>query len=110
MARYEGMDEILQRLSLRFGQESPATAPQVESALLPSPVSGVATERIRHRAAAESIDRLRREAVHLHEILIGTEAQQYSEQEKDELLALLGTVLHDLWSCETALQRVAPID
>jgi hypothetical protein len=109
MARYEGMDEILQRLSLRFGQEAPAAGPAPESAAPPSPLP-VATQARQYRAATESIGRLRQEAEHLCQVLTEPGAPQLSHQEHDALLALLGKALQDLWNCEVALQRVAPFD
>lgn len=112
MARYEGMDEILQRLSLRFGQEAlpPAPTPASEPAPLLPPASPVTAEPLHVRAAIESLARLRQEAERLRELLTEAARQQFSPDEQDELLALLGKVMHDLWSCETALQRVAPLD
>jgi hypothetical protein len=102
------MDEILQRLSLRFGQTpAPSQAPANPST---RPVASVVTESVRYRAATESIGRLRQEAEHLHNVLTEPGGRHFSQPEHDELLELLGTVLHELWSCEVALQRVAPLD
>jgi hypothetical protein len=102
------MDEILQRLSLRFGQ---TPAPSQAPAEAPSrPAASVVTESARFRAAAESIARLRQEAEHLQNVLTEPGGRHFSQPEHDELLASLGTVLHELWSSELALQRVSPLD
>lgn len=106
MARYEGMEEIIQRLTLRFGQEDGErqTPGQATGSFLGTPI-----ENQQYSEATQSTMRLLREAEHLHDLLAGG-AGTLSQREHDDLLVLLGTLLQELWNCEVCLQRVAPYD
>lgn len=105
MPRYEGMDEILKGVSKHLTTRS---APAVEEVAAPRPLQPhIDPPFVRAEAA---LTRLNADAEKFRDLLAAEAVQTLSQEEHDHLLALLGNVLQELWSCEAALQRVAPYD
>lgn len=106
MARYEGMDDIL-----RHVQESLVEpAPGPESLRVPPPTLYSPVPDETYNLAVDGLMVLLRDTESLREVLLPGGMQAFSKSEHDELVSLLGKVLHNLWACETALQRVAPYE
>jgi hypothetical protein len=104
MPRYEGMEELLQRLNSRFGQPNDAPL-RVRAG--PPQGAGTQTESQQYALAIESVMRLLHEAEQLHALLNSETVRSLTSGEHDDLVGLLGKVLQELWTCEVALQRVA---
>lgn len=107
MARYDGMDEIIQRLQSRFVPEN-----QAPERIRPQPLSSMhaLTESRPYEIAVESIGRMQREAQRLSAQLDSGRSDALSPREHDDLHALLGKLLQELWTAELALQTVAPYE
>lgn len=106
MARYDGMDEILQRLRERASQSRPL----VESKQPMPPVREKPARDLAYTRAGEQLVLLLHEAEELHSLLLTERTHAITQVEHDDLLAMLGKAQRELGNCETALQRVAPYD
>jgi hypothetical protein len=100
MPRYEGMEDLLQRVRQRLGVVD-AEAEAGESA--PS-----ADHNLHYTATLEMLLLLMRDAEKLHGLLEPEHSRRLTEQQHDELMATLGKVLRELWRCKAALERVKP--
>jgi hypothetical protein len=107
MTRYEDMDDLILRLQGRLGQPEQASEDGIR-ALAPGagmpPASGAYDE------AVEQLVLTLRDAQACRLLFTPDRICTLPHQERDELLTILGQVLQELWSCESALQRVAPYD
>jgi hypothetical protein len=108
MARYEGMDEIVERLQSRLAQGIPAPERSEPDMSLTAPGAAGASHPERYTDAVERIMRLLREAQDLRTLLGTARSGSLSQAELDDLLGLVGEVLQELWSCEAVLHRFAP--
>jgi hypothetical protein len=107
MARYEGMDEMLQRMRERLGQPEMPLEDPATSTVLEFPVPFREQQHFRAldqaRALLNGAEQLRDS---LRPEYLGTLAPEQQEQ----LLSLLGQILQELRSVESALQRRAPFE
>lgn len=106
MARFEGMDEIIQRLNVRFGQRDTVREHQGVGSTMSA---DTATESQPYAEAVESTMRLLREAEQLRDVT-SSGAHEFTQREHDDLVALLAKVIKELWNCEVTLKRAAPYE
>ena len=100
MPRYEGMEDLLQRVRQRLGVVD-AEAEAGESALS-------ADQNLHYRATLETLRLLMRDAEKLRALLEPGDLRRLTEEQHDELMATLGKVLRELWRCKAVLERVTP--
>jgi len=100
MPRYEGMEDLLQRVRQRLG----VVDAEVEAGEnVPS-----ADQNLHYRATLETLRLLTGDAEKLHELLEPGHSRPLTEEQHDELMATLGRVLRELWRCKAVLERVKP--
>jgi hypothetical protein len=104
MARYEGMDRLLQGVRERI--EAGQSRAQVARSEHPLPL-GVSVRDVTLDSMIGSLGILLREAQELREMVVSTESYTLSEEQRDRVLTLLGQVLEELWTCEASLQGVS---
>jgi hypothetical protein len=103
MARYEGMDEILQRVRQRLQEPAP-----VGNDLLPAaepPPGTVARQEQQFVRVMDVAGMLQRQAETFSELLSPEYVRSLTDGQQQHLLAALGAVLHELWGVEDVLQR-----
>ena len=100
MPRYEEMDDLLQRVRKTLGAE-----PRPETAPNPLPAGGVHVVNVPFVDARESLTCILGDALRLQASLTEDATGSLARSEHDELMTLLGKVLHELWLCESALRR-----
>jgi hypothetical protein len=107
VARYEGMEDILQRVRKRLGEpEAPATIPPPESAA----TLAVPLREQQYLRTVDAAQSLLRSAETLKEMLSSEYVRSLNSEQQEHLLTILGQIFHDLWAVEGALQRKAPYD
>ena len=106
MARYEGMDDLLKRV--REHLSTAAEPAGDEGVVTKGPVPAAIDDQ--YERAVDRLNTLLRDAVQFRDALSPSGGKALSHAEIDELLRLLGRVLAELWTCESALQHVAPIE
>ena len=104
MRRYEGMDDLLQGVRERLQ----GVKARVEESRGESPFTyavPVSTETSDSVVGSRGV--LLREAEHIREMVAGEDMMScLSDDQRDHLLALLGQVMEELWTCEAGLQGV----
>lgn len=105
MPRYEEMDSLLQRVRKTLGTES-----QPDAVPSPLPTGGIHVANAPFTEARESLTCMLREAGQLQASLTEDLTRSLARAEHDELITLLGKVLHELWECESALKRSVPVE
>lgn len=97
MARYDGMDELLERVRGRVAQEQEA---DVEAA-----ASDLGMPGIQYESALNRILTLLHEAEQLHDVLKDPGYQEMPMGQVEDLLSILDSVQRELRRCEAAIQR-----
>lgn len=107
MARYEGMEDILQRVRKRLGEpQAPAlTAPPEPPAALAVPL-----REQQYLRTVDGAQSLLRSAETLKEMLSSEYVRTLNSEQQEHLLMIIGQIFHDLWAIEGALQTKAPYD
>lgn len=103
MARYDGMDMIIQQLQGRLAPEDHApdrVRPQPLS--LQQPIG----EKRPYEASVESLVHMQREAERLGALLSEEASKAMTRREQERLLVLLRMLLQDLTEAQHALQLV----
>lgn len=103
MARYEGMDKLLQgvRERMEAGQDR-VRQPRL---LAPFPANMPGRE-VAVDSMIGSLGILLREAGEFRELVVSPETGTLTEDQRDRVLMLLGQVMEELWTCEASLQGV----
>ncbi|MGH2443095.1 MAG: hypothetical protein ACRDFX_08030 [Chloroflexota bacterium] len=101
MPRYEEMQDIVQRLSLRFGQST------VEAERATAPPRPLHPENPYYVRAVEDITALARDAEQVHSSLNAEDLARMRPAEHYDLLKLLTRALAELESCERSLLKLA---
>lgn len=104
VARYEGMDDLLQRLRMRIEPQVATPAPRAVAPVTKDAPRG----SMQYRRLGGSIEQLLRRAEQIHDLLTTESFHALSVAEQDELLAMLGKVSQELTGCEAALRQRAP--
>ena|SRR5438270_7462136 len=107
MARYEGMDDILQRVRDRLGGSEGEPRPTPPQPTPPFPVP------IRQRQYLQTVDAAQavlQSAEMLKELLSIEYVETLTPEQHEHMITTLGKIFHELWSIEGALQRRAPYD
>jgi hypothetical protein len=105
MARYEGMDEIVQRLQARMTEGSfPPDRPQPDM----TRHSNEQSDENQYAVAVEKVMLIRRDAHELRALLGSDNIRVLNHLEQEDLLSLLTRVQQELSSCEAALRGMAP--
>jgi hypothetical protein len=106
MARYEGMDELLQRVRVRLGvpDRTPAKA-EPETNMTGASHSARSYDRAREHALS-----LLHEAERLQSFLTGEEVRTMTRREQEEVHDLLEKVRGELLVCEATLHQVVHTD
>jgi hypothetical protein len=94
------MEDLLQRVHQRLG----VVDPEVEA----SESAPSANQDLHYTATLETLRLLMRDAEKLQELLEPGELHRLTEEQHEQLMALLGKVLRELWRCKTAFERVKP--
>jgi hypothetical protein len=107
MARYEEMDELLERVRERMAKRPAPVEPSAEEAR--------SLLRLRMQDApepnlTEAMQGLLNVARGLRDLLAPESVELLPSAQQEELLVLLRKVLHELQTCQNALQRPAPQD
>ncbi|GAC1320293.1 MAG: hypothetical protein NVS2B16_08530 [Chloroflexota bacterium] len=107
MARYEGMDEILQRVRERLegAEESSVGLTGEHSTRTHAPLHQQACE-----TARENLLSLVRDAERLRQTLTTGHFDDLSREQHNDLQSMLGTALQELLRCEALLKRLSPPD
>lgn len=107
VARYEGMEDILQRVRKRLGEpQAPAlTAPPEPPAALAMPL-----REQQYLRTVDGAQSLLRSAETLKEMLSSEYVRTLNSEQQEHLLMIIGQIFHDLWAIEGALQTKAPYD
>lgn len=107
MARYEGMEDLLQRVREHLEVEG-------DAAMSPSGPAGssanLLTREQPYESALENLLLLLHDAEQLRERLTPGRLHALPKEQHDDLQSLLNKVLQELWSCEAALQRFSHLD
>ena len=97
MVRYDGMDELLERVRGRLAEEQPADLEVVGSDLgMPS---------VQYEAALNRILTLLHDAEQLHDAVKDPAYREMPMGQVEDLLSILDKVQRELRRCEAALQR-----
>lgn len=101
MARYEGMDELLQRLRERLAVAEPKSKHANAAS-----ASTTVDRGDRHYAdILEGLLLLMREAEQLRARMAPELLDALTEEQRGDLLTILGKLLRELWVCRAALER-----
>jgi hypothetical protein len=107
MARYEGVDEILQRVRDRL--QAPETATE-QPPPEPVPAFTVTMHEQQYVRALDAISTLQHHAELLRDALSSEIASVLTPDQHEHLRRQLGQALHELWAVEEALQHRAPFE
>jgi hypothetical protein len=107
MARFEGMDEILQRVRQQLPE--PDSAPGETSLEAPAGAGTTVADDAQHftRIIAAAA-RLQTDAEAFSQLVSSEYLATLPDEQQQHLLAALGVVLHELWGVEDRLQRTPP--
>lgn len=104
MARYEGMEELLQRVSQQLRvEEHKSGQGEIEAVSVAPPLSVQ-----QFGSMLESILLLMRDARQFRDLLRPEQIRLLSRDQHEDLEALLRKLFHELRECEAALQSVVP--
>jgi len=107
VARYEGMDEMLQRVRERLGQPETPSEEAAPSAVLKLAVPFREQQNMR---ALDQARALLNGAEQLRDLLRPECLATLAPEQQERLIGLLGQTLQELRSVEDALQRRAPFE
>ena len=107
MPRYDGMDEILERLRGQMQVSQPAVG-EVRGGEPRAP--SVTASDPSYATVLENVLLLLRDVENLRTLLTPQRLRSLTGEQEQELLALLGKVLQELKSCEAALDHVPQRD
>lgn len=100
MARYEGMDELLQRVREHLdAAEPPASGSQA------GPIPGFPSGEQPYESALENLLLIMHDAEQLRGRLTPGRVHAMSREQHDDLQSILNKVLQELYSCDAVLQR-----
>jgi hypothetical protein len=102
MARYEGMDELLNRVRQRLGVE-PSSHPGRSA---PQSTQEPAGHEQQYASMVERVLLLASDVEQLRDHLCAPEGDALTEEQRDELLGFVGKVKNDLESYERALHHL----
>lgn len=107
MARYEGMEDILQRVRDRLGQPEENT---VGTPPEPAVHLTVQPHEQQYLRTLDAVRALFQHAEGLREVLSSEYVATLTQEQQDHLLLILRQALQELWSVEGELLRRAPHD
>jgi hypothetical protein len=107
MARFEGMDEILQRVREQL-QEPDAPNRETPRELPLSVGTTVAGDTQQFDRILEVAARLQSDGESFAQLVSREYLATLTDDQQQHLLAALGAVLHELWGVEDLLQRTPP--
>lgn len=103
MARYEGMEELLQRVRERLGVEeieregpSKVITPQSEQPNVP------------YAELLEAVLLVLRDAEQMSDLAVSTRVAAMTDEQRGDVLDILGKTLRELWRSKAALERGLP--
>jgi hypothetical protein len=105
MARYEEMDEILQRVRMRLAQERVGPS---ATAIRPLPTMTVPLSDRTYEEILAAMQHLLSDAEQLTERLDAEAARNLEPQQRGHLVSRLGDVVQELRNCEAALRARTP--
>ena len=104
MPRYEGMDDLLQRVRDRLGVMDPQADPDAD---VPDLVNASSRSE-QYESILEVLLLLLRDAEQLGELVAPERLYSLTGEQHEDLQSILSKALRQLWSCKAALDRVTP--
>jgi hypothetical protein len=104
MPRYEGMDDLLQRVRDRLGVMDLEEGSGADASAVPD----ASYRNEQYESALEVLLLLLRDAEQLGELVTPERLYSLTGEQHDDLQSILSKALRQLWSCKAALERVKP--
>ncbi len=105
MPRYEGMDDLLQRVRDRLEVVNPGLEAQTGAPAVPGRADRPERNE-RYESTLEVLLLLLRDAEQLGELVLPEDLYGLTREQREDLESILAKVLHQLWSCKAALDGV----